>query len=846
MAEQQSLLPWEEKFISGQMSPEELRERLGGGFADRLHELAAQYGQAGEDGEYDLEQFTPGMQDHMLNRPTTQGGHAKEDFANNLKSGEDAGAFEKLVKGTTEFMGKPVIDTGMNIGDQISDTHADWDTGDSIDAAITGAGLFGLKGGGAAKGIPGATGPTASKMVPKHLIKGAPSKVPGFAKTFDDPAAKVAASKVAAKEGAEEVAKKGAKEGAEEVAKKGGKEVAEEAVEKGGKEVAKKAGLLPHLGRNWGKYVTGATGLAGLGSYIFGGDEEETPADDGTNTVEVPPAAPAAPAAPVAPLEVPPGVVVPGSPPAHNVARAQQHDHAARLAKEGRLPPRPTQISEDPKRAKAQGRAWEEEVKKRGDRLDEEDAIVRANSDRMKAIYNTTGGRDANAWDSLDMAGKKQAIRNFNINQGNARDRRNRMNNMLVDATNRWIDGGMQGPQPSAAWVEPEVMAQQKFDKAGFHQPQGRPEDPAVAPKDPWSDVSAAGLVGDYGDEGEAGEPGEMPEAEVEAPEQPFFSQDRGGISPEEFTKLTGLKRKGTGMTQNADDTWNTIESGGAFDRAGGMDSARDHLQGGDVEGGESMMAALENYGPGSGDWRDNASGKGRYTDEFGQQSMLGEGTVRLSPNDQEYGDANFESGDDALGYLNRFDQPDVQPQPAPPGVIPSSPRVQPPASPDRRQGPRMPSGPQALTAAALMALSKKFKIPFDKLVKNKAAAQGLMKQGVVQQGVKSPLATKAVPKTPVPGPAISSPTTRIPPGQPVRTAAPGGGTPAGPQIVTPKTPAPAPRTAPPKQEYVPRTGNPVATAPTSRLPGGAPAPRRRFDSPDELIKKNQQQFALN
>jgi len=151
-----------------------------------------------------------------------------------------------------------------------------------------------------------------------------------------------------------------------------------------------------------------------------------------------------------------------------------------------------------------------------------------------------------------------------------------------------------------------------------------------------------------------------------------------------------------------------------------------------------------------------------------------------------------------------------------------------------------MPSGPQALTAAALMALSKKFKIPFEKLLKNKAAAQGLMKQGAVQQGVKSPLATKAIPKTPVPGPAISSPATRVPPGQPVRTAAPGGGTPAGPQIVTPKTPAPAPRTAPPKQEYVPRTGNPVATAPTSRLPG------RRFDSPDELIKKNQQQFALN
>jgi hypothetical protein len=1249
MAEQQSLLPWEEKFISGQMSPEELRERLGGGSANRVHELAAQYGQAGEDGEFSLDQFTPGIMEHISGQGTTQGTQRMDKFDADTSASDDDNAFTAAGKWFGRNIGAPVVKTGLAIGDKISDTHGAFNKregklglgmGEGTENAAFGAlGAFmpgaGKGAGVAAKANPGAiakglnalkntfsksapkTGPSgaaAAKAASAAKTPAASGAVPAAGKAFDDPAAKAAAAKSATATEAEAAkvvaAKTATKEGAEEVAKKGGKEVAEE--------VAKKPSLLSRVTPSKKTLAAGLTGASVAPIIGMMGDDEEKPPEataeehpdyqeetPGTVTTPIP-MAPGA-AAPAAPGAAP-GVVVPGSPPAHNVAREQQLEHAERLKKLGRLPPRPIQ---DSHRTKAHGRAWEEEVKKRGDRLDEEDVITGANSDRMKAIYDSTGGRSEGAWDALGKSSadgiekQKQAYRNFNLNQGNARDRRGKLDNIMKEATNRWIDGGMKGPQPSAGFVEPEVMGRQNFDKEGFH----------------------------------------IPHVGTPAPDaQPFFDQDRGGMTPEAFTDLTGLGRKGTGVSQNADGSWNSIESDGAFDRAGGMDSAKDYLignepqdsgvtpqdsgiqdglppqdpfpqddsawspgdtdddmssptfpkstvgifkppppspthesiteglrsdpnrvntpdpllangqpqdygqdsqstipggspapvdqppaqpstipappqdnfelptwdgvsplpnsaatdssavgwnpggnmspgqeqdlkgqmqtaekedllnQGSPVEGlpdpgaqtgpsndqgargqnyepnltgrdpreeylqgphvegapdpgaqpevegypsdvydvignepggphpsqadqagpyihgsgqpdreaiggsiqdqhdalkakisnyakgesdwyqnwqdenqvprsavetgemsspnevaptqapeeltapslsgypgeaqraapstagyfpssggqggvhtpsggllsgaqtpqapqapqtpphannyppfpgvehGDAMYASLENFGPGSGESQDHPSGVGRYTDQFGQQSKLNKGTVRLSANDQEYGDANFQSKADALGMVNRrksFDQPTPEPQPQPhtppvPPAVPMSPTPPPAGVP----APKMPGPGALMVTAAALALAKKMGI-------NPQAAAKILNRGKTAIGVKSAQATKALPgKVPTPGPAVSSPGTRIPPGQPVRTAAPGGGTPAGPRVITPKTPAPVRTPSAPQQQYVPRTGFPATKVPTSRLPGGAPAPRRRFDSPDELLK--QRQFALN
>ena len=125
-----------------------------------------------------------------------------------------------------------------------------------------------------------------------------------------------------------------------------------------------------------------------------------------------------------------------------------------------------------------------------------------------------------------------------------------------------------------------------------------------------------------------------------------------GQLTKEQFMDKTGMRTEGTGITQNADGSFNTLEFGDTFENSGGMDSAKDYLGG--VQGGDAMMANLDNFGPGSGSSTPNNSGKGMYTDQFGQQSELGKGTVRMSANDQDYGDANFKNKEDALGMINR------------------------------------------------------------------------------------------------------------------------------------------------------------------------------------------------
>lgn len=153
-------------------------------------------------------------------------------------------------------------------------------------------------------------------------------------------------------------------------------------------------------------------------------------------------------------------------------------------------------------------------------------------------------------------------------------------------------------------------------------------------------------------------------------------------MSKEDFSKKSGMQNEGTGITQNADGSFNTLEFGDTFEKSGGRDSAEDYLGG--VQGGDAMMANLDNFGPGSGSSTPNNSGKGMYTDQFGQQSELGKGTVRMSANDQDYGDANFKNKDDALGYLNRGASLD---EPAPETPAPEAPAPEAPEAPEEEGG---------------------------------------------------------------------------------------------------------------------------------------------------------------
>ena len=232
------------------------------------------------------------------------------------------------------------------------------------------------------------------------------------------------------------------------------------------------------------------------------------------------------------------------------------------------------------------------------------------------------------------------------------------------------------GRESGKAWDELDDDTRQDMQKR-FMANMGSPYDSSEGAKQARVDKVMNEFGGNYvSPDGETGAPGQL--------------------TKEQFMDKTGMRTEGTGITQNADGSFNTLEFGDTFENSGGRDSAEDYLIGQDqqgpvqpesgripdgqggysqpdplldpnvsaqqnqqrpfnpVEGGASMMANLDNFGPGSGSSTPNNSGKGMYTDEFGQQSELGKGTVRMSANDQEYGDANFKNKEDALGYLNR------------------------------------------------------------------------------------------------------------------------------------------------------------------------------------------------
>ena len=290
----------------------------------------------------------------------------------------------------------------------------------------------------------------------------------------------------------------------------------------------------------------------------------------------------------------------------------------------------------------------------------------------LRDRYDATGGRRAGAWDRLSEAQKDLATRNYGQNS-------------FYDS-NPNATGGTAVSDIARAELGMPSMEEQRLADLDARVEQQR--------------MSNMGY-------GVAADPENYQGALPSMPK-------------EDFSKKSGMQNEGTGITQNADGSFNTLEFGEAHENAGGRETAADYLE--TVRNGDELLAGLDNFGPGSGQapvetkpgqftpesttttmtdpgtnpfTRQNidepfrnrpsqfetnttpasfeapeyqGSGRGTYTDQFGQQSGLGEGTVRMSANDQDYG-GGFKSREDALGMINRgasLDEPSPEAPAAP------------------------------------------------------------------------------------------------------------------------------------------------------------------------------------
>ena len=122
-----------------------------------------------------------------------------------------------------------------------------------------------------------------------------------------------------------------------------------------------------------------------------------------------------------------------------------------------------------------------------------------------------------------------------------------------------------------------------------------------------------------------------------------------GGMTMDEFKKKSGMQNEGTSIIQNPDGTFSTNETEEAFDRAGGRDSAL------------NVFNELGNNGAMEANLDHQLGGDRSITGRDGQElAGLTPGSVRMSSNESDYGDARFNSREDALKYLNR--KPESQP----------------------------------------------------------------------------------------------------------------------------------------------------------------------------------------
>lgn len=130
-----------------------------------------------------------------------------------------------------------------------------------------------------------------------------------------------------------------------------------------------------------------------------------------------------------------------------------------------------------------------------------------------------------------------------------------------------------------------------------------------------------------------------------------------GQLTKEQFTEQTGLKNAGTGIVNTTLDgkgPVTTLEMGGQFDKAGGMETAKPFLS-------DAQQVNLERQ----------LDRPGVFNDQFGQEQDMSKDTVRMTSDEQDYSDANFQNRNDALAYLNRGASLD---EPAPEAPAPATP----------------------------------------------------------------------------------------------------------------------------------------------------------------------------
>ena len=387
----------------------------------------------------------------------------------------------------------------------------------------------------------------------------------------------------------------------------------------------------------------------------------------------------------------------------------------------------------------------------------------------IKEVFDKTNGRTEGSFDALTDAQKQQMVRNYYMNETNASQRRQKIQ-----------------------------------DLAG--------EDALV---------------------GNISKDGKRQAGDVNYASNDYFDKKKG-FTKDEFTKGTGLKHANTGIVgTNLEDTVNegrkaTLEMGDRFDEAGGADSAKEHLTG-------VQQHALGHQ----------MERGGTYTDAQGNQSKMSDGTVRMTNDDRDYDDANFDSPEKALAYLNREkgeepEAPEEEPEPQTP----------PPPVDEPEDGGQGVVNPNSLLPIAMSVLSRRKRRP-----KAKSASVSKKEPSSFDTGVPKntktaqPVQQPAQPvKTPAPQPTYTS---TAKPKTPQDIPAKSTGLPA----TTPRTPASAPSPTPTKPRPgifdtgVPKT-NPKTNMNNGRVevaPNNRPS-RPNFDDPDAELKKKlaQQTVGVN
>jgi hypothetical protein len=151
-----------------------------------------------------------------------------------------------------------------------------------------------------------------------------------------------------------------------------------------------------------------------------------------------------------------------------------------------------------------------------------------------------------------------------------------------------------------------------------------------------------------------------------------------GQVSREEYMARTGMENPGTAMFKHDDGRIETVEFGDAFERAGGMDTAKQVLapaaRGGSLSMGSEPYRP-ENAGAMLANLRNQGAADNRFTFKDGSKFNVNvnKGTRRMTNDMQDYGDAMFTNEQDALNYLNRgslnepYQKPSLdEPSPAP------------------------------------------------------------------------------------------------------------------------------------------------------------------------------------